>query len=64
MADKPAEFKITLTYNPEAKNLRVDGAIMDRLVAIGMIEMAKDIINKFHENLTKEMVDQANKGIK
>jgi hypothetical protein len=58
------EMKIVLTYDTERRNLRVDGAIVDRLFALGMLEMAKDVVSDFHNKLTPEKVAEMNKAAK
>jgi hypothetical protein len=57
-------FEIKLIYDTDAKSLRVDGAITDRLVALGMFEMAKDVVSDFHNKLTAENIAEINKAVK
>ena len=43
MQEQPA-FQILVTYDPATKQLQVQGAIQDKILAYGMLGLARDII--------------------
>ena len=57
--DEPT-IKIELVYSPLTKHLTINGNINDRLVTYGILEMAKDVLKPFYEQLTREAIDAAN----
>lgn len=43
------EVVLTITFDPDANSIKVDGPINNKMVAYGMLEQAKDAIRKLHE---------------
>jgi hypothetical protein len=53
------EIKMLITFDTEARGVRVEGAIGDKMLAYGMLDMAREAIQETHRQQAENRVQLA-----